>query len=115
LCLGKGESPVLTRTDAAVGMVANVGVDGQIVRNDFDKAGIYREMHKVTDDLGNIFVRIPKFYIRKVDTENYKSWQISKRKHSGFYLPWCFWDFENRRELPYLGLRQVCCQFGYGK
>jgi len=26
---GKGESPVLTRTDAAVGMVANVGVDGR--------------------------------------------------------------------------------------
>jgi len=61
----KGESPVLTRTDAAVGMVANVGVDGQIVRNDFDKAGIYREMHKVTDDLGQYFCPYSKVLYKK--------------------------------------------------
>ena len=98
----KVSSPVLTRTDAAVGMTANAGVDNQIVRNDFDYAGIYKEIIEVTDTLGNVFVRIPKFYIRKIDFANYKSWQICKSKRPGFYLPWCFWDFANGVELPYI-------------
>ena len=98
----KVSSPVLTRTDAAVGMTATAGVDNQIVRNDFDYAGIYKEIIEITDTLGNVFVRIPKFYIRKIDFANYKSWQICKSKRPGFYLPWCFWDFANGVELPYI-------------
>lgn len=98
----KGSSPALTRTGDAVGMIANVGVDGQFAQNDFDKAPIYREIHTVTDTLGNVFIRIPKFYIRKTDGVGFKTWEISKTKHHGFYLPWCFWDFTNNKELPYI-------------
>ena len=98
----KQASPILTRTDDAIGLTANVGVDDQVVYNDFDSVPIFGDIHDVTDELGNVFVRIPKLYIRKKDAENYKSWQVSNTKLPGFYLPWCFWDFENQRELPYV-------------
>jgi hypothetical protein len=98
----KGETPTLTRTDASVNMVANIGIDAQVVRNDFDSAPIYRDMVEVEDTLGNKFIRIPKFYIKKTDSTNYKQWQVSPYKHDGFYLPWCFWDFTNSKELPYI-------------
>ena len=100
----KSENPVLTRTDAAVGMAAAAGVDNQTVSNDFDDAGIYRDIIEATDSLGNVFVRIPKLYIRKTDTENSKTWQVSRYPHKGFYLPWCFWDFATNRELPYIDI-----------
>jgi hypothetical protein len=83
----KSESPTLIRTDGAVGLIAQAGVDDQAVINDFDQMPIFGEMHDVVDHLGNEFVRIPKFYIRKVDTENLKSWQISKTQREGYYLP----------------------------
>ena len=57
-------------------MAAAAGVDSQTVSNDFDDAGIYREIIEVTDGLGTVYVRIPKFYIRKTDTVNSKTWQI---------------------------------------
>jgi hypothetical protein len=98
----KSSNPTLTRTDAAVGLEANVGVDDGIVQNDFDRVQIFGEIHDVEDSLGNVFVRIPKVYIRKTDTPTQKTWQISKTKYKGFYLPWCFWDFEKGRELPYI-------------
>jgi hypothetical protein len=98
----KGSSPVLTRTDDAIGLNAAVGVDGQYVSNDFDTAQIFREMGPITDALGNVFIRIPKFYIRKTDGVGFKTWQISKTQYPGFYLPWCFWDFTNAKELPYI-------------
>jgi hypothetical protein len=98
----KSSSPVLTRTDSAFGMIANAGIDTELVRNDFDRAAIFSEMHEVTDALGNVFIRIPKFYIRKTDGVNLRTWQISKRKYPGFYLPWCFWDFTSSRELPHI-------------
>src|SRR5690606_15287933 len=33
----KSSNPQMIRTDAAVGLVAEAGVDGQLVRNDFDR------------------------------------------------------------------------------
>jgi hypothetical protein len=97
----KSSNPVLTRTNDSVGMVANAGVGGAFVQNDFDKAQIYREIGPVVDTLGNAFIRIPKFYIKKTDGVNFKTWQISKTQYPGFYLPWCFWDFTNSAELDY--------------
>ena len=93
-------SPILTRTDDAVGMSANAGVDNTYVYNDFNNAEIYKDITEVTDILGNVFVRIPKFYIKK--TANTATVQISKKEFSGSYLPKCFWDFTNNRELPYI-------------
>jgi hypothetical protein len=83
--------------------VANAGVDAGVVVNNFDSVDIFGEIEDVTDGLGNVFVRIPKFYIRKTDGVGYKTWQVSKtRWSSDCYLPWCFWDFTNSKELPYV-------------
>jgi hypothetical protein len=98
----KGPNPTLTRINDSVGMVANVGVDGEVVQNDFDFAPIFGEMAEVEDNLGNVFIRIPKFYIKKTDGPDFKTWQVSKVRYAGFYLPWCFWDFEKGEELPYI-------------
>ncbi len=98
----KGSNPALTRTHDAIGLNAAVGVDGTFVQNDFDNAQIYREIGPVMDTLGNVFVRIPKFYIRKTDGVGFKTWQISKVQHPGFYLPWCFWNFTTNTELPHI-------------
>lgn len=99
----KGSSPTLTRTDSAVGLTANAGVDAGVVTNDFDNVSIYKQMSTVTDALGNVFIRILKFYIEKTDGVGSKTWRISKRKFSAAaYLPWCFWDFTNSRELDYV-------------
>lgn len=98
----KGSNPTLTRINDSVGMVANVGVDGEVVQNDFDFAPIFGEMAEVEDNLGNVFIRIPKFYIKKTDGPDFKTWQVSKVRYAGFYLPWCFWDFEKGEELPYI-------------
>jgi len=97
----KGELPALTRIKDSVGMTAAAGTDSAVEDNDFDNAQIYREIGQVTDTLGNVFLRIPKFYIRKTDLTNYKSIEVSKYQYPGFYLPWCFWDFTNDKELSY--------------
>lgn len=98
----KSSNPTLIRTDYSLGMIANVGVDSQEVQNDFDITQIWGEFKEVTDTYGNVFVRIPKFYIKKTDTVNLKTWQVSKTKYKGFYLPYCFWDFTKSKELDYI-------------
>ena len=110
----KGPDPTLTRTHDAVGMEAAVGVDGEWVHNDFDRAEIFGEMGPVTDEYGNTFIRIPKFYIRKTDGPGYKTWAVSKHPCPGFYLPWCFWDFEQKRELPYVDVGKYLASLGDG-
>lgn len=103
----KGEGSILTRTNHASGKRANAGVDLVYAIDDFDFAEIYKQMIEVTDSYGNVFIRIPKFYIRKVDILGLKTWQVSLKKwDSSWYLPYLFWDFTNDRELPY---------FDYGK
>src|SRR5690606_39467258 len=66
-------------SDVCSSDLAAVGVDGEWVRNDFDSAEIFGEMGPVTDDYGNVFIRIPKLYIRKTDGPGYKTWAVSKR------------------------------------
>ena len=98
----KGATPTMTRIGAAKGLTAAVGLNnGQRVVNDFDYMPIFRDMVPVTDSLGNVFIRIPKFYIRKIDDVNYKTWEVSKYQHTDFYLPWCFWEFTKGVELDY--------------
>lgn len=110
----KTSNPQLTRFGDSANFVANVGVNGQYVQNDFDKAAIYREIGPVVDSLGNVFIRIPKFYIRKKDGPGFKSWEISKIQYPGFYLPWCFWDFANQKELPYIDVGKYKATLGAG-
>ncbi|WP_367294677.1 fibronectin type III domain-containing protein [Levilactobacillus yonginensis] len=92
--------PKLTRTDAAVGLVA--GING--AQNDFDTVGPWAKMDKtITDDKGNSFVRIPKLYIKKTQTDKLATWQVSLSKiDDSWYLPKCFWDFTNQKELDYV-------------
>jgi hypothetical protein len=86
----KVESPTLTRTDDAVGMTAEAGVGSETVTNDFDTAEIYKDIEQVTDDDGNVFIRIPKFYIEKTSEANFASWRISTVSFGDAYLPKCF-------------------------
>ena len=83
------------------GLIANIGIGTEVIQNDYDGAPIFREMQEETDSYGNVFIRIPKFYIRKDVSESKYEVMISKEKLPGFYLPALFWDFEKEKELPY--------------
>lgn len=109
----KGESPTLTRTDDAVGMVANAGVDAGVVTNNFDSAEIFRNITEVTDVDGNVFMRIPKFYIRKTDGVGSKTWQISIKPFTGAYLPKCF--LSGSTALPYVDVGKYVASESGGK
>ena len=86
-----GSSPALTRTDASVGMVAAAGVDASVVTNNFDHADIFGNIADgVTDSYGNVFVRIPKFYIEKTAVGAARTWRISRQPFGNAYLPACF-------------------------
>lgn len=93
-------SGVLKRTDAAVGLKA--GING--AQNDFDTRGPWGLMDKtVTDSYGNAFVRVPKFYIHKTQNKPLSTWQVSLVKQGDdWYLPNCFYDFDNKKELDYV-------------
>lgn len=110
----KGENPLLTPINDSIGMVAEIGVDGEMVRNDYDKVPIFGEFEEVIDASGNVFIRIPKCYIRKVDNTNFLSWQVSKKRYPGFYLPWCFWDFEKNKELDCVYIGKYKASLGVG-
>lgn len=97
----KTSSPELTRIDDSEGLAADVGVDGELVKNDFDRMPIYSEIAEVEDDYSNRFMRIPKFYIQKSNGKNHLIIRISKTRYPGFYLPYVFWDFKNSQELDY--------------
>jgi hypothetical protein len=83
-------SPTLTRTDSAFGLTAQAGIDAGIVVNDFDRIYPWSAMVDVTDALGNVFVRIPRFYIKKTAIDAARIWQISAGYFPGAYLPECF-------------------------
>ena len=98
----KGSNPAFTRTHDAVGMTAAIGIDGAWVDNKFDGAPIFGQLGEAKDTLGNVFIRIPKFYIRKTDGVGFKTFAVTTRPLPGFYLPWCFWDFTKNKALPYV-------------
>ena len=112
----KGESPILTRVgamsgatvapglDATPGSVKTVTIDGTEVfgYNRYVAETALFDWPEVTDSYGNVFVRIPKIYLRKVDTPTSLTWYASRMPFEGCYLPKCFWDFENSRELDYV-------------
>lgn len=98
----KAATPTLTRTDSAIGLTANAGVDAGVVVNDFDRVSLWQQIQDVTLADGYTYVRIPKFYIRKTDGVGSKTWQVSLKNFTGAYLPKCFWDYTASRELPYI-------------
>ena len=98
--------PAMVRTHDAVGMTAAIGIDGEFVQNDFDSAPIWGQIGDVTDTLGNVFCRIPNFYIRKKVGTDFIIIQVTTRPLPGFYSPYCLWNFDRGKALPY---------FDYGK
>ena len=110
----KGSSPVLARTDEAAGMVAAAGVGSTPVTNHFDGAEIFGEIAEVTDAFGNVFIRIPRFYIEKTDGVGYKTWRVCKKPFGNAYLPKCFWDFTNGRPLPYIDVGKYLASISAG-
>ena len=40
--------------------------------NDFDKLPIFGEIEQVEDSLGNVFMKVPKFYCRDTDGTSHK-------------------------------------------
>ena len=81
--VGSASPSALTRTDDAVGL--NVTVGTSEITSDFDNCYPWSNIEEVTDDFGNVFVKIPKFYskITKNTDGTYKH-QLSGTKHEGF-------------------------------
>lgn len=98
----KTSSPTLTRLERAQNKQAIPSVDTIAGFNDFDITPLFKDFQTVTDTYGNVFVRIPKMYIRKKDGASFKSVEVSRKPTVGGYLPWCFWDFTNSKELDYV-------------
>lgn len=76
-------APTLTRTDSAIGRTVTVGASE--IKSDFDRCYPWSDMHEVVDELGNVFIRIPKFYSRITKNANgtYKH-QLSGYRYDGF-------------------------------
>ena len=110
----KVSAPACTRIGAASNMTAAVGADMTAAVNDFDGVYPWSDIQDVTDTLGNVFVRIPKFYIRKTDGVALSRIEISRTKYPGFYLPACFYDFTNGVELPHFDYGKHLGSLSYG-
>lgn len=96
----KTTSPLLTRTGAAVGLNAAVGVGMTPAANHFDKEPPWM-FEEVTVGV-HTFVRIPAVWVRVTDTPTSRTWEVSARPFPGAFLPAAFWDFTNNRALPYV-------------
>jgi hypothetical protein len=79
--------PTLTRLYSAVGLTAEAGVDAGAATNDFDSIYPWSDMTEVTDGYGNVFIRIPRFFIKKIASGTSRTWIIDRNPFSGAYLP----------------------------
>ena len=70
----------LVRFGQSEHFVANPCLDTTPAQNDFETADIFKDITEVTDSLGNVFVRIPKFYIKKAVGPSTMIWAIRDRK-----------------------------------
>lgn len=86
------QESLLTRTDDAVGMTYTVHTTEGTIDSDFDNAEIYHHIKEYTDARGNVFVSIPKHYVKYTWNEdnNTLKTQISSYKYPGFILYPCF-------------------------
>lgn len=91
-----------TRTNDATDLTVNVGTDLNIVENDFDLSELFGSLTEVEDDYGNVFIKWPKTYLRKIVTPTRVIKQASLQKKPNYYRPNIFWDFANNKELDYV-------------
>jgi len=95
----KGSDPTCVRIKDAVGLVANIGVDGSFVQNDFDTAPVYRNIYPTVDEFGNHVVEIGKFYYRVSSGPDWWQLEVSEKWHAGFQRWNAFTDFSTGLEL----------------
>ena len=90
-----------TRTDSATGLTFTV--NASTITSSFDNAEIYKEITEVTDTYGNVFVKIPRFYISKSKAGANFTYKISKTKQdSTYYIPYSFYDETTNMALSYV-------------
>lgn len=81
--VGLANPNALTRTDDAVGL--NVTVGTSEITSDFDNCYPWSNIEEITDDFGNVFVKIPKFYSKiTANSDGTYKHQLSGTKHEGF-------------------------------
>ena len=86
------------RGDDAVGMVA--GINGE--KNDFDSAYPWKSIKRVTDENGDVFTRIPKYYEKFEVSESKFTYSISPSARKGFHVAPAFVQGED--EIPYIDI-----------
>lgn len=116
-----GSNAVGKRLGRAQGLVANVGVDATVNVNDFDnqfpwsnivtvnlghdgviKAYEGQPSFKRDGSNGEVMVRIPKFYQKRIESDSeYKAFFISKHKMQGYYLNPLFISDSTGEELDH--------------
>ena len=93
-----------TRTNSARGAIVNLGVDNEVKYNEMDFSSLFSDWEEVTDSYGNVFARVTKIYLAKTDDAAWRVNVASKKPIKKGYLPYCFWDFVNNKELPYVDI-----------
>ena len=63
---------------------------------------MFGSLTEVEDDYGNVFIKFPKTYLRKIVTPTRVINQASLQKKPNYYRPAMFWDFTNNKELDYV-------------
>lgn len=98
-----GGATVLCGVDATPAVVSTVTISGTAIDtyDNYIKSSLF-DWPEVTDIYGNVFIKIPKTYLGKTDGAGSKTWSASRKPFTGSYLPKCFWDFTNSRELDYV-------------
>lgn len=86
------------RGDAAVGMKA--GING--AKNDFDHAYPWASIKQVTDENGDVFTRIPKFYEKYEFKEGTMTYSITSAPRKGFKTNVAF--IQGEKEIPYIDI-----------
>lgn len=101
-----GSSPTLTRTHNAIGATTNAGTGTTKALNTADFWSVFKDNTSVTDAYDNQFERFVKCYIRKIVLLPGYWWVgVSRFKHDeNWYLPACFYDFTNNKELDYVDI-----------
>lgn len=96
-----GTNSAGVRTDDAIGL--NYQLNTSTITSDFDNEEIYSEMEEVTDSYGNVFIKVPRFWIKKTVEGNAYKYQISRTQQDiDYYLPSCFYDEASNKILPYV-------------
>ena len=104
------QDSLLTRTDDAVDMTYTIHTTEGLIESDFDDADIYKHIKEYTDARGNVFVSIPKHYVKYTWNEdnNTLKTQISSYKYPGFILYPCF-RLDNGIEIDSIKVGKYDC------